>query len=147
MNLNRNLNSTDLYFALFVFVAIIQTNAQTPLNSVKAFSLLDVKLADGPFLNAQQVDEEYILALNTDRLLAPFLIEAGIEPKAPIYGSWESSGLGGQTGGHYLSALAQMYAATGNPELKRRLDYMIDWLETCQQKNGNGYVGGVPDGK
>jgi uncharacterized protein len=120
--------------------------ASAQLKPVKSFPLWQVRLNKGPFLNAQQVNTNYILALNPDRLLAPFLKEAGIEPKAPYYGSWESRGLGGQTGGHYLSALAQTYAATGHAELKRRLDYMIDWLETCQQKNGNGYVGGVPDG-
>ena len=30
-------------------------------------------------------------------------------------GSWESEGLGGQTGGHYLSALSYLWAATGAP--------------------------------
>jgi DUF1680 family protein len=40
-----------------------------------------------------------------------------------------------------------MYAATGNPELKKRIDYMIDWLGKCQQQNGDGYIGGVPGGK
>src|SRR5690606_25972461 len=49
--------------------------------------------------------------------------------------------------GHYLSALAMLYASTDNQELKDRLDYMLSELERCQNKNGNGYVGGIPQGK
>lgn len=88
-----------------------------------------------------------MLDLKPDRLLAPFCEDAGIKPKEPKYPNWESTGLGGQTGGHYLSALALMYQSTGNPELLRRLNYMISVLSECQTKNGNGYVGGVPNSK
>lgn len=116
----------------------------TPL---QPFPLSSVRLLEGPFYQAQQADMDYILALEPDRLLAPFLLDAGIEPKAERYGNWENTGLDGHTAGHYLSALAQMYAATGDARMQERLDYMIDQLHACQQKNGNGYVGGVPDGK
>ena len=101
----------------------------------------------GAFKNAQDVDLKYILSLNPDKLLAPYLIDAGLPLKAERYGNWESSGLDGHIGGHYLSALAMMYASTGNAELKKRLDYMVDQLAQCQAKNGNGYVGGIPQGK
>ncbi|MCC9167687.1 glycoside hydrolase family 127 protein [Pontibacter sp. XAAS-A31] len=90
---------------------------------------------------------EYILALEPDRLLAPYLREAGITPKAESYGNWENTGLDGHIGGHYLTALSLMYASTGNQELLQRLNYMVDQLEACQQKNGNGYIGGVPGGE
>ena len=128
-----------------IVIAVFQFAAQAQ-QKVQLFALSAVKLEDKFFLKAQQNNLTYVLALDPDRLLAPFLIEAGIKPKAPIYGNWEASGLGGQTGGHYLSALSLMYAATKEPELKKRLDYMIDELHSCQEKNGNGYVGGVPDG-
>lgn len=114
---------------------------------MQAFSLQEVKLNDGIFKNAQDVDLKYILALNPDKLLAPYLIDAGLPVKAERYGNWESSGLDGHIGGHFLSALAMMYASTGNDELKKRLDYMIAELARCQTKNGNGYVGGIPQGK
>ena len=114
---------------------------------MQPFALQDVKLTGGPFKNAQDVDLNYILALNPDKLLAPYLIDAGLPVKAPRYGNWESSGLDGHIGGHYLSALAMMYASTGNTELKKRLDYMVGQLAQCQTKNGNGYVGGIPQGK
>ena len=63
-------------------------------------------------------------------------------------------GLDGHVGGHYLSAMAMNYAATGNAECKRRMDYMISELKACQEANavnnpdwGVGYVGGVPNSK
>ncbi len=114
---------------------------------MQPFNLQQVKLISGPFKNAQEVDFKYILALNPDKLLAPYLIDAGLPLKAERYGNWESSGLDGHIGGHYLSALAMMYASTGNTEMKKRLDYMISELAKCQAKNRNGYVGGIPQGK
>jgi DUF1680 family protein len=106
-----------------------------------------VRLLESPFSRAQQTDLEYILALDPDRLLAPFRIDAGLTPKAERYGNWENIGLDGHTGGHYLSALAFMFAATGNDQVSERLDYMLQELALCQEKNGNGYVSGIPGGK
>ena len=117
-----------------------------PAQPLRSFPLSQVQLLDGPFLRAQQVDLQYILALDPDRLLAPFLKDAGIPLLKESYGNWENSGLDGHTAGHYVSALSAMYAATGNEECLRRLNYMLSWLDSCQQKNGNGYVGGVPGG-
>ncbi|WP_220398888.1 glycoside hydrolase family 127 protein [Flavobacterium cellulosilyticum] len=120
---------------------------QSSFAQMQPFKLQEVKLTDGVFKNAQDVDQKYILELNPDKLLAPYLIDAGIPLKATRYGNWESSGLDGHIAGHYLSALAMLYASTGNTELKTRLDYMVNELALCQAKNGNGYVGGIPDGK
>jgi DUF1680 family protein len=105
-----------------------------------------VRLLDGPFANAMRVDLAYVRALDPDRLLAPYLREAGLSTKAPSYGNWESSGLDGHTAGHYLSALAHLHAATGEDDLRRRLDYMVDELARAQTATGTGYVGGVPAG-
>ena len=123
------------------FVATTPGFTQTTL---QAFPLSSVRLLDGPFKEAQETDLRYILSLDPDRLLAPFLREAGISPKAPSYGNWENTGLDGHIGGHYLSALAYMYASTGNEVIRQRLDYMIAWLDSCQRQRGDGFVGGVP---
>lgn len=111
------------------------------------FPLSEVRLLDGPFLRAQELNRHYMLALSPDRLLAPFRIEAGLEPKAPKYPNWESSGLDGHTAGHYLTALAQMWASTGDAEMRQRLDYMIHELAECQKARTDGYVGGIPRGQ
>jgi DUF1680 family protein len=111
------------------------------------FPLSSVRLLESPFKAAQETDMKYILALDPDRLLVPYLREAGIASKSNSYSNWENTGLDGHIGGHYLSALSEMYAATGNEQIKERLDYMLNSLEQCQQKNGNGYIGGVPGSK
>lgn len=129
----------------YLFVFIIWSASVTA--QMQAFSLKEVSLSEGIFKNAQDVDLEYILALEPDKLLAPYLIDAGLPLKAKRYGNWESSGLDGHIGGHYLSALAMMYASTGNAEVKKRLDYMVSELARCQTQNANGYVGGIPQGK
>lgn len=138
---------TKKILSIFVLALLVQSSGYSQHAALKSFPLSSVRLLDGPFKEAQQTDLKYILELEPDRLLAPYLHEAGIEPKAKSYGNWENTGLDGHIGGHYLSALSLMYASTGDTELNRRLNYMIEWLETCQQKNGNGYVGGIPGGK
>lgn len=112
-----------------------------------SFPLSSVRLLESPFLKAQQTDLKYILELDADRLLAPYLKEADITPLKENYGNWENTGLDGHIGGHYVSALSEMYAATGNQQVKERLDYMLDGFEKCQLKNGDGYIGGVPGSK
>lgn len=127
------------------FVTATFSMAQSPV--LESFPLSSVKLMESPFLKHQQTSMEYILALDPDKLLTPFRREAGIETNVDSYGNWESSGLDGHTGGHYLTALAQMLASTGNHKIGNRLDYMINQLDDCQRKNGNGYLGGIPNGQ
>lgn len=128
-------------------LALLLLSSLPTLAQRQPFTLQEVRLTTGPFRNAQEVDLKYILALDPDKLLAPYRIDAGLPLKAPRYGNWESAGLDGHIGGHYLSALAMLYASTDKPELKKRLDYMVAELARCQAKNGNGYVGGIPEGK
>jgi hypothetical protein len=42
------------------------------------FPLRDVRLGPSPFLDAQTTDLNYLMAMEPDRLLAPFLREAGL---------------------------------------------------------------------
>ncbi|MBN2514187.1 MAG: glycoside hydrolase family 127 protein [Sedimentisphaerales bacterium] len=114
------------------------------------FPLGDVTLLDGPFKHACDLNIQTLLQYDVDRLLATYLIEAGLTPKGALFPNW--SGLDGHVGGHYLSALAIHYAATGNSDCLERMEYMISELKTCQDSNtvrypdwGAGYVGGVPD--
>lgn len=130
----------------FIFILILSLSAGNAQNQhqVSYFPLQDVRLLDSPFLQAQQTDLRYILALNPDRLLAPFLREAGLPPTAPSYTNWENTGLDGHIGGHYLSALSMMYAATGDTAVYRRLNYMLNELHRAQQAVGTGFIGGTP---
>ncbi|WP_343639871.1 glycoside hydrolase family 127 protein [Roseateles sp.] len=111
------------------------------------FPLARVRLLDGPLKAAQDADLRYLMALDADRLLAPFRREAGLPLPKPSYGNWESSGLDGHMGGHYVSALAMMAASTGDERVHRRLAEVLKELRLCQLANGDGYLGGIPDGK
>ncbi len=130
-------------FSLIILMVSLGAVAQERLYD-NEFSLGDVQLLDGPFKHALDLNVDVLLQYDTDRLLAPYFKEAGLEPKAESFPCWD--GLDGHIGGHYLSALAIHYAATGNKALKERMDYMIAELKKCQDANGDGYVGGVPGG-
>ncbi|MCQ2175617.1 MAG: glycoside hydrolase family 127 protein [Bacteroidales bacterium] len=133
---------------LFTLLAISSSQAQEKLYKDE-FPISDVTLLDGPLKRARDLNVAVLLQYDTDRLLAPFLKEAGLEPKAELYPNW--AGLDGHVGGHYLSALA-MNAATGSKECEERMMYMISELKRCAEANavnhpgwGRGYIGGVPE--
>lgn len=114
---------------------------------INTFPITDVRLISGPFKHAESMDICYLLGLDPDRLLAPYMKEAGLQPKAENYPNWENTGLDGHIGGHYLSALSYMYASTGDEEIGKRLDYFLSEMKRCQEASGNGYLCGVPNGK
>ena len=117
-----------------------------PVVDVKAyaFDLKEVKLLPSLFTEAMDASVRYLLQIEPDRLLSDFRSHAGLTPKAPRYGGWESSGLAGHTLGHYLSALALHYASTGNPEFLKRANYIIKELDDCQKARKTGYLGAIP---
>jgi hypothetical protein len=101
-----------------------------------AFDLRDVRLLDGPFRHAQELDHQYLLSLDPDRLLHNFRINAGLASSAQPLGGWEAPDceLRGHFVGHYLSACAMMYASTDDLKLKERTAYIVDELAKCQDK-------------
>lgn len=113
-----------------------------------SFDLSEVRLHEGVLYNAMQANRKWLLDLSPDRFLCRFYEYAGLPAKAPIYGGWESQGVSGHTLGHYLSACAMQYAATGDEEFKSRVDYMVSELARCQKMYKGlmaGYVGGIPE--
>ena len=108
--------------------------------------LSDVRLTGGPLKHAQDLDAEYLLKLEPDRMLYYLRKSAGLEPKADEgYGGWDGPGrnLTGHIAGHYLSAVSYMYAATGDPRFKERADYLVEQLKEVQDKQGDGYIGAL----
>ena len=138
--MKRLLTTLAMTTAILTVPAQLQTKVET-------FAINDVRLTESQFLRNQQADIHYLMGLDADRLLAPYLKGAGLTPKAENYTNWENTGLDGHIGGHYLSALAYMYAATGNREIEQRMDYFLKELKRCQDAAGNGYLSGVPDPK
>lgn len=149
--MHRRYSSQIILCSCFALAIVVFGHASPAAAAIqptaKLFPLTQVKLLDGPFLRAQELNLRYVLEHDVDRFVAPFRKEAGLEPKAEFYPNWESQGLAGHVGGHYLTALAQLVAATGDAEAKRRLDYMVAELAECQKAGGDGYLGGVPNGR
>jgi uncharacterized protein len=105
--------------------------------AVGPFEFSDVKLLDSPFKQAMDLNASYLLSLEPDRFLHFFRVNAGLKPKAPPYGGWESPTTGaGRCLGHYLSALSLHYRATGDSRFKKRVDYIVSELAVCQETNG-----------
>tara|TARA_Y100001933_G_scaffold265285_1_gene340132 strand:- start:53515 stop:55836 length:2322 start_codon:yes stop_codon:yes gene_type:complete len=106
--------------------------------------LKDVRLTDGVFAQQQLIHAQYLQMIEPDRLLAGFLEQAGLAPRGERYGGWESLDIAGHSLGHYLSAVSQMYAATGNDSFRSRVQYIVDELKRCQDHADCGYVLPVP---
>ena len=119
---------------------------------VEPFALRDVRLLEGPFREAQERNARYLLSLEPDRLLHNFRVNAGLPPKAPVYGGWESEEpwidirCHGHTLGHYLSAIAMHYAATDDSRFRDRCAYIVSELRACQRARGDGLTCAFPDG-
>jgi len=112
-----------------------------------AFDLRDVRLLDGPFRHAQELDHQYLLSLDQDRLLHNFRVNAGLPSSAQPLGGWEEPKceLRGHFVGHYLSACAMMYASTGDERLKQKANAIVEGLAECQNKIGTGYLSAYPE--
>ena len=104
-----------------------------------------VRLTGGPLKRAQDLDIDYLLKLEPDRMMAYYRKRAGLEPKAAGYTGWDGDGrnLTGHIAGHYLSAVSLMYAATGDARFKERADYLVKEMKEVQDKNGDGYLGAI----
>ncbi len=111
---------------------------------VKPFRLNRVRLLESPFKTAMELDARYLKSLEADRLLSRFREFAGLEPKAEHYGGWEAATISGHTLGHYLTAIAMLYGASGEKWCLERINYIVDELRACQAAWGNGFVGGFP---
>ncbi len=143
--------ATCLIFSLFSCYkkeATIKTNGPEVVTfKALPFELKQVQLLDGPFLHATQLNEQILLDYEPDRLLSKFRSEAGLKPKAEPYGGWEAMTIAGHSLGHYLSACALMYQTTNDQQFLDRVNYIVAELDTCQQADGEGYIGAFPDGK
>ena len=158
---------------LFAVCAILCCNvaqAQRALYLTQ-FDLQQITLLPSIFKTAQDLNYSLLLEYDVDRLLTPFVRQAGLSQtldENSRYYQWEyehpaftnfawnpSMAMDGHITGHYLSALSLAYAschdAVVRGKLKERLDYMVALMKDCQDvfvkdRNGlKGYIGGNPD--
>jgi len=134
---------------LLLFALAAARAAVPPKIPLKAepFRLNQVRLLDGPFKHAMELDHKYLLSLDVDRLLHCFRVNAGLPSSAKPLGGWEEpkSEVRGHSLGHFLSACAMMYASTGDEALKAKVDRAVAGLAECQAKIGNGYLSAFPE--
>jgi uncharacterized protein len=144
----RNL-SLRINIVVGVLLMIGIAHSQQIKNAVpyvaRPLPLSAVRLTGGPLKRAQDLNAEYLLKLEPDRMLAYYRKQAGLKPKAPGLTGWDGDGrnLTGHIAGHYLSAVSLMYAATGDPRFKARADYIVKELKEVQDKNGDGFAGAL----
>ena len=120
--------------------------AQAVEEPAQAFALADVRLLDGPFRKSQELNLRYLASLSCDRLLHNFRVNAGLSPKAPVYGGWETMDLcPGHTLGHFLSAASMMWAATGQAVMRERVEYVVSQLRVCHEAAPERLVCAFPD--
>lgn len=114
---------------------------------VRPFSITEVKLLDGPFKHAEEMNEKYLLSLEPDRLLHTFRLTAGIPTSAKQYGGWEEPKceLRGHAIGHYLSGCALAYQSSGNEKLKEQSAQVVAGMAECQAKFPSGYLSAYPE--
>jgi uncharacterized protein len=111
------------------------------------FDLTQVRLLPGVFQRAEQLDLDYLLSLDPDRLLHTFRLNAGLPSTAEPLGGWEEpkGELRGHFAGHYLTACALMYASTGDERVKRKGEAVVAGLAECQAKFPSGYLSAFPE--
>ena len=129
-----------------------------PLHVAEPFPLERVRLLPGRFKSNQDLLRTgYLAWIEPDRLLFPFRANAGLPqaPGATHLGGWEGdsgfTAVRGHMAGHYLTAAAKMYAATGDTSFLPKIDQIVAGLKACQdalavQEIAAGRVGGYLSG-
>ena len=160
INIHLTMKKVFKHFAHCIFIALFFSGCTQQDESIintggpevvsfraLPFGLSDVKLLDGPFLRATELNMQILLNYEPDRLLAKFYSEAGLKPKAEHYMGWENESLAGHSLGHYLSGCSMMFRTTGDSRFLERVNYSVDQLKMLQDADGDGYIGAFPNGK
>ncbi len=120
-------------------------------DSIKALPFGKVSVHDERLKRQEGDNRAYLMELTTRNLLYNYELEAAITHDAnipgDIHGGWESPTcqLRGHFLGHWLSAAAMYYAATGDREVKAKADVIVDRLAVCQEANGGSWVASIPE--
>ena len=130
-------------FPFFGNKDLIKVKPDILSSPLEEFSMKNVTLLDSYELNAFKKEVDYLKSLDANRLMRGFGDISGRKINAQKYGGWETSAIQGHTLGHYLTAVSQAFASSGDKELKEITDYMISVLGGCQLKNG--YLHAIPE--
>src|SRR5947199_7415515 len=153
MRLNRKIICFGSVGAISIVLAGAARGQQAIKNAIpdvaRPLPLSAVRLTGGPLKHAQDLDIDYLIKLEPDRMMAYYRKRAGLEPKAAGYTGWDGDGrnLTGHIAGHYLSAVSLMFAATGDARFKERADYIVKELKEVQDKHGDGFLSALEGGR
>ena len=119
-----------------------------PTPAALPFALEDITILDPDLLRMRRQTLDYMLALDFDRLLHNFRLNAGLPSSAaPLYNRESpTNGWRGHYVGHFLSASGQMYATTRDARIKSKADAIVAELAKCQARLGEqGYLSAFPE--
>src|SRR6516164_4259370 len=125
-----------------------EASPSRPTPAALPFALEDITILDPDLLRMRRQTLDYMLALDSDRLLHNFRVNAGLPSGAqPLYNRESpTNGWRGHYVGHFLSASGQMYATTGDRHIKAKGEAMVAELAKCQAKLGDkGYLSAFPE--
>lgn len=144
--------------ALALSLITSEARAQSPgsVETLAEFDMASVQVTDPYYLQLFQVETEYLLSLDADRLIAGFrAVSLNQNPASGVtlYGGWEGgwSLLRGHTLGHFLTALAQAYRQTDgtdadmHAEIGALLEHVVSELALYQSRKTNGYLFASPE--
>ena len=104
---------------------------------IREYARHSVTVTEPTIVNAYTKEKEYLCSLDMDKLLAGFREIAGIPKRADKYSrGWENAEFSGHTLGHYMVALAQVYAKEKSGEIEERLEYILTELSQSQKQSG-----------
>ena len=128
----------DSYLTVTAKVKVTKDAKTAPQQAASIFDLSDISLDGDDTIYTENKDRamEYLKLMDADRMLYNFRATFGQDTKgAQALTGWdEPTGLlRGHSTGHFLSALAQAYASSGDEAYKEKLDYMIHELRELQK--------------
>lgn len=119
----------------------------------------NITLLSSDFLKSEKIGREYLDGVDIDRLLAPVFEAHGLSApnNAKRYGGWERKSannwekspetfsLAGHSLGHFLSAVSECYAQSGDEKLRNKILYIVSQLESVQNVAKSGFIGGCKE--
>jgi uncharacterized protein len=119
-------------------IAAAETPQRRALQPFEEFEFGDVRLTGGPLKEQYDRLRAFYLALDNDRLLKVYRTRAGLPAPGANMGGWyDADGfVPGHALGQYISGLARMGRATGDPQCNAKIAALVaGFAETLGAKN------------
>lgn len=127
---------------LFSLAVSVLLPIQPPRLALEAFTYKDVIVERGPMAVQARGAREYYLRLNEDSLLQGFRLRAGLPaPGSPMGGWYDPDGFAAaHPFGQYISALARMYANSGDVRFKAKATRLVHGFHLAMGPDGTFFA-------